>query len=291
LVENLQITAREVRNKNVDIKEVLKFITWKLKINITLVKMVRSPRESNHKLFSFYYQFQNTLIKLMNKPSLFKSIHVICYLKKYYILNEQPNYFLNEPRAIFPLLLKRVNPQSELTYKSFTVRADDILDIVQRKSQHLSFPFTINIYTSYSSINEKSKEIEDNMIGQFLAKHTEEVFHVFLTPTMESINQIKINALKHVKKNTKFNKHSLFVNTIITEGDKTTFCKTPKEVLLNQKFCICDHEETQLYSPSRPERNLGILPHSFIQKKRKKINPILLIQLLIKTSNIFSMKI
>jgi hypothetical protein len=38
------------------------------------------------------------------------------------------------------------------------------------------------------------------MIGQFLAKHTEEVFHVFLTPTMESINQIKINALKHVKK-------------------------------------------------------------------------------------------
>ena len=109
----------------------------------------------------------------MNKPSLFKSIHVICYLKKYYILNEQPNYFLNEPRAIFPLLLKRVDPQSELTYKSFTVRADDILDIVQRKSQHLSFPFTINIYTSYSSINEKSKEIENNMIGQFLAKHKE----------------------------------------------------------------------------------------------------------------------
>ena len=93
-----------------------------------------------------------------------------------------------------------------------------------------------------------------------------------------------------LKKKKKFNKHNLFVNTIITEGDKTTFRKTPKEVLLNQKFCICDHEETQLYSPSRPERNLGILPHSFVQKKQK-FNPILLIQLLIKTSNIFSMKI
>jgi hypothetical protein len=120
--------------------------------------------------------------------------------KKYYILNKQLNYTLIEPPAIFPLLLKRVNPQSELTYKSITVRADAILDIVQRKTDHLSFPFTINIYTSYSSIEEKSKEIENNMIGQFLVKHTEEVFHVFLTPTMESINLIKINTLNHVKK-------------------------------------------------------------------------------------------
>jgi hypothetical protein len=269
-VETLQITSREVRNKKVDIKEILKFITWTLNINITLVKIAQSPKTSGHKLFCFTYQFQNTLIKLRNKPTRFNSIHVICYLKKYYILNEQLNYTLIEPPAIFPLLLKRVNPQSELTYKSITVRADAILDIVQRKTDHLSFPFTINIYTSYSSIEEKSKEIENNMIGQFLVKHTEEVFHVFLTPTMESINLIKINTLNHVKKKKKFNKHNLFVNTIITEGDKTTFRKTPKEVLLNQKFCICDHEETQLYSPSRPERNLGILPHSFMQKKEKK---------------------
>jgi hypothetical protein len=254
LVEKLQITARETRNKQIDTVQVLKYITWTLNINITLVKITaRPPHKTGHKLFCFCYNFQNTFVKILKAPNRFKPIHVITYKKKYYILNEPP--------TIFPLLLKRVNPEVQITYKNISVRADQILDIVQGKTEHLSFPYTINVYTAYSSIEKTSREIENNMIGQFLVKNTAEVIHVFLTPDIENSNIIRINALETVKHSVKFNKHNLFVNTQITEGDKQNFFRTPKEVLLNQKSCICDHKETQQYSPSQRDRNLGILFH------------------------------
>ena len=251
MVEKLQITARETRNKKIETVHVLKYITWTLNINITLVKIIaRPPRKTGHKLFCFCYSFQNTLVKILKAPNRFKPIHVITYKKKYYILNEPP--------TIFPLLLKRVNPEVQITYKKHSVRADQILDIVQGKTEHLSFPYTINVYTAYSSIEKNSPEIENNMIGQFLAENTAEVIHVFLTPDIENSNLVRINALETVKHSAKFDKHNLFVNTHITEGDKHDFFRTPKEVLLNQKSCICDHKETQQYSPSQRDQNLGI---------------------------------
>ena len=144
-----------------------RYITWKLNINITLVKITsRPPHKTDHQQFCFCYSFQNSFVKIIKTPNCFKPIHVISYKKKYYILNEPP--------TIFPLLLKRVNPQADLTYKSTCVRADQILDIVQGKTDHLKFPFTINVYTAYSSIEKTSKEIENTMIGQFLAENTEE---------------------------------------------------------------------------------------------------------------------
>ncbi len=151
-----------------------------------------------------------------------------------------------------------MNPQDQLTYKRIPVRADQILDIVQGRTDHLNFPFTINIYTAYSYTGKASNEIRTNMIGQLLAKkNTEEIFHVFLTPDIEQRNVIKINALENVKHSAKFDKHDLFTNTLITEGDKTVFKRSPKEVLLNQKNCICEHKETQDYSPLSRDRNLG----------------------------------
>jgi hypothetical protein len=253
LIEKLQLTSREIRNKQVDTNHVLKYITWTLNINITLVKIIsRPPRKTGHKLFCFCYSFQNSFIKIIKTPNCFNPVHVITYKKKYYILNKPP--------TIFPLLLKRVNPQAQLTYKTISVYADQILDIVQGKKDHLFFPFTINVYTAYSSIEKTSKEIQNNMIGQFLAENTAEVFHVFLTPDIEKSHVIRINALENVKHSSaKFDKRDLFANTLITEGDKTVFNRTPKEVILNQKSCICDHEETQLYIPSQQNKNLGII--------------------------------
>ena len=103
------------------------------------------------------------------------------------------------------------------------------------------------------------------MIGQLLAENTVEVFNVFLTPDIEKSNLVRINALKTVKTSAKFDKHNLFANTPITEGDKTNFCKNPKEVLLNQKSCICDHKETQQFSPSRRYTNLGSIHFTVIK--------------------------
>ena len=211
LLDALQITPRETRNKKIDTRHVLKFITWTLCINITVVKIIARPK-SGHKQFCLCYSFQNTFIKLF-KPNHFKPIHVIAYKKKYHILNN-PN--------IFPLLLTGVNPQAEIKYKQITIRADQILDIVHKNTNHISFPFTINVYTSYHSVKKTSMEINKNMIGQLLAKkNTSDVLSVFLTPDLENKSIVRINTLPTIaNSDEKFNDHNLFVNTNITEGYK-----------------------------------------------------------------------
>jgi hypothetical protein len=247
LLDALQITTRETRNKNTDVEHILKFITWTLSININLVKIIGRPR-SGHKKFCFTYTFQNTLVKLL-KPNKFKPIHIINFKKKYYIMNEAS--------SLFPLLMNGVNPQDELLYETVPVRAYQILDILKGNVSHLSFPFTINIYTSYHSVKPTSLEIERNMIGQLPTTNPSDVFHVFLTPDMEK-KSVRINALNTIKSSVKFDKHNLFANTKITEGDKTTFYSTSKERVLNQESCVCDHEDTQTFSPPKRYRNLGI---------------------------------
>lgn len=251
LVESLQISPRVTRNKKIDTVHHLKFITWTLNINITLVKIIAPSQKTGHQRFCFSYDFQNTLIKLVKIPHKLNPIHVISYQKKYYVLYEPP--------TIFPLLLKGVNPHDRLTYKNLSVDADQVLNIIRNQTNQMSFPFTINIYTSYTSVKKTSKEIESNMIGQLLAKNSTDVFHVFVTPDMENTNLIRINALDFFRHSAKYSKHNLFSNIHITEGDKTVFHSTPKEVPLNQKSCICDHEQTQCFSPSFRYRNLGTL--------------------------------
>jgi len=249
LLDALQITPRETRNKKIDTRHVLKFITWTLSINITLTKLIARPK-SGHKQFCLCYSFQNPFVKLV-KLNQFKPIHVIAYKKKYYILNN--------PSNIFPLLLTGVNPQAEIKYKQITIRADQILDIVHENTNHLSFPFTINVYTSYHSVKKNSLEINKNMIGQLLTKKntSSDVLSVFLTPDLENKSIVRINTLHKTANSEKFDNHNLFVNTNITEGNKNIFESNPKEVILNQNFCICDHEDTQIFSPSKPDKHLG----------------------------------
>ncbi len=249
-METLRITPRTTPNKKIDTNHILKLITWKLNINISLIKITESRKPNHHRTFYFNYKFQNTFVKLFKIPHQFKPIHIITYKKKYYTLNEHP--------TIFPLLLlQNVNPQTHLTFKKKTVSTDHILQIIQRKKVDFSFPFTINIYTSYSALRKTSEEISRNMIGQLVSDITTDVFSVFLTPDIELSTGIKINALDTVKTSPKFNKHNLFANPHITEGDKIIDHRTPKEVTLNQEFCICDHKETQRFIPSRRRhRNL-----------------------------------
>ena len=247
LLDALQITTRETRNKKVDIEHILKFLTWTLNININLVRIIARPKSGHHKNFCFTYAFQNTLVKLL-KPNKFKPIHVVNFKKKYFIMKETS--------SLFPLLLNSVNPQDEVNYKTVSIHASQILDILKGNVTHLSFPFTINIYTSYHSVKTISLEINRNMIGQLLARNTSDVLNVFLTPDMEKVS-VRINALREIKHSVKFDKHNLFANTQITEGDQTRFFSTSKESILTQKSCICDHEETQTFSPPKRYRHLG----------------------------------
>jgi len=255
LVETLQITPRATRNKKIDTSHNLKFLTWTLNININLIKISQISNTHHQKKFTFYYSFQNTLIKISRTPHKFKPIHIVNYQKKYYILKENP--------TIFPLLLKGVNPQAQLQYKNTIIEINDIINIIQNKSEQVSFPFTINIYTSYSFVKTTSKEIETNIIGQYIATDsTDDVLHVFLTPDIEKKSLMQLNTLSSVKHTAKFSKYNLFENVTITEGDKTIWQKSPKEITLDQKNCICDHEETHRFTPSPRFHNLGKLHYA-----------------------------
>ena len=185
------------------------------------------------------------------------------YLKKQAQVYFQENFIMKETLPLFPLLLNSENPQDDLTYKTVPVRAYQILDILKGNTKHLSFPFTINIYTSYHFVKETSLEIDRNMIGQLLREDTSDVLYVFLTPDIEKIC-VKINALNTIKNSIKFDKHNLFANTKITEGDKKVFYKTPNENILNQNSCICDHEDTHTFSPPKRYQHLGIQKNLFL---------------------------
>jgi len=137
------------------------------------------------------------------------------------------------------------------------VLSSHILDIVEDRNTN-TFPFTINIYTSYSFLkNANLQHIQNNFIGQYLNNDSKDILHILVTPDLNS-NCIMINQLQLEKKPLPFNKHNLFANVHITEGDNVFKHTSSKETTLNQNFCICDHIETQRYISTRKNPALGI---------------------------------
>jgi hypothetical protein len=249
LIECLQVTPRTKQSVNNDIKHILKYITWTLNVNISVVT-ISQLKNSYHKYdYEFRYKFQNSLVKLLKTPHKYKQITVILFKKKYYILKDECK--------IFPVLIN-VNPQSIILYKNKQILSSHILDIVEDRNTN-TFPFTINIYTSYSFLKNASlKHIQNNFIGQYVHIGSNEVLHILVTPDLTSNNSIMINQLQLPTNTLQFNKHNLFANCQITEGDNIFKHTLSKEITLNQNFCICDHEETQRYISTRKSPILGM---------------------------------
>ncbi len=142
LIECLQITPRTKQSVHNDIRHILKYITWTLNINISVVTITRLKDSYHTYDYEFRYKFQNSLVKLLKVPHKYKQITVILFKKKYYILKDECK--------LFPVLMN-VNPQSTILYNDKHVLSSHILDIVKDRNTN-TFPFTINIYTSYSSL-------------------------------------------------------------------------------------------------------------------------------------------
>ena len=247
-IECLQITPRTKQSVQNNITHVLKYITWTLNVNISLVTINRLKNSCHKHNYVLRYKFQNSLVKLLRKPHKYNPITVILFEKKYYILKDECN--------IFPVLMN-VNPQSVILYNDKQVLSSHILDIVEDRNTN-TFPFTINIYTSYSFLkNANLQHIQNNFIGQYLNNDSKDILHILVTPDLNS-NCIMINQLQLEKKPLPFNKHNLFANVHITEGDNVFKHTSSKETTLNQNFCICDHIETQRYISTRKNPALGI---------------------------------
>jgi hypothetical protein len=249
LIECLQITPRTKQSVHNDIRHILKYITWTLNINISVVTITRLKDSYHTYDYEFRYKFQNSLVKLLKVPHKYKQITVILFKKKYYILKDECK--------LFPVLMN-VNPQSTILYNDKHVLSSHILDIVKDRNTN-TFPFTITIYTSYSFlVNASLKHIQTNFIGQYVHNGSNEVLHILVTPDLTNNNSIMINQLQLPSNTLQFNKHNLFVNVHITEGDNVFKHTFPKEITLNQNFCICDHKDTQRYISTRKSPKLGM---------------------------------
>lgn len=254
IIDKIHLTPRTTWNTHVNTMHAIKYMSWTLNVNINLFKICET-RDTCHKhKYIFKYQFQNTLIKLLWPPvnSAFSSssINIVCFKKKYYLLNSLPN----EP-PIFPTLTD-VPAVSSITFENVTITPNDILDIVNNLPDR-SFPFSIKIFTSYSFIKSKSNQLGTNMIGEHISTNQPQPksLYIFITPSLDR-NMFFLHQLPELFNN-KFNRVNPFTISPHSEGQKTNITKNCVPTVANQKECICQHEQTQELTPPKAFKNLG----------------------------------
>lgn len=205
---------------------------------------MRETRTHQNK-YTFQYIFQNTLLKLLRPISNFPSIHILYHDKHYFVLNKPD---------VFPTLIN-LPAVSCITFNNVKVTLDHIYQILNNSST-LSFPFTIKLFTSYSYIKSTSKQMHNNMIGQYLNSHQKECLYIFITPCLAR-NNMFLHRLQELN-NLTFNRTNLFTNSRHREGKQTNYTSLPLPKITNQKYCICQHEETQEITLPRKYNHIGI---------------------------------
>ena len=243
LIDLIHVTQRTTWNTNLDTIPVIKYLSWTLNININIFSM-RETRTHQNK-YTFQYIFQNTLLKLLRPISNFPSIHILYHDKHYFVLNKPD---------VFPTLIN-LPAVSCITFNNVKVTLDHIYQILNNSST-LSFPFTIKLFTSYSYIKSTSKQMHNNMIGQYLNSHQKECLYIFITPCLAR-NNMFLHRLQELN-NLTFNRTNLFTNSRHREGKQTNYTSLPLPKITNQKYCICQHEETQEITLPRKYNHIGM---------------------------------
>lgn len=94
LIECLQITPRTKQSVQNDITHILKYITWTLNVNISVVTITQLKNGYHKYDYEFRYKFQNSLVKLLNVPHKYKPITIILFKKNITYLKITETYFL-----------------------------------------------------------------------------------------------------------------------------------------------------------------------------------------------------
>lgn len=244
----INVTPRTTLNTKMNTLHVLKYLTWVLNTNINLIG-IREIRNTCHQnKYFFYYIFQNTLVKLLRQNQLFNAIHIIYYKKQYFILSSP---------EIFPILIN-IPPLSSITFNQITLTSQDIKQIIDDNTL-INLPFSVKIFTSYYYIHQSSKQLHSNCIGQYCTSDplSSPTLQIFVTPTLTN-HEFLFHQLKVKDSNITFSRKNLFSHPRANEGQQIRFQKSSPPKTLNQKKCICQHEETERISPPRHYSHLGI---------------------------------
>jgi len=245
IIKIIHKTPRVTWNEKTQLSHALKYISWELNMNINIVAIrhIKCPYHSYRNIL--YYMFQNTCIKLLRQCD-YAPINILFHDKKLYLIND-----LN----IVPKLINTPDKQ-QITFEHRILTPTMILQILN-KTLSVTFPFAINIYTSYTYLRENSKSVASNMIGQYLpdSLDSKNILHVFITPNLYG-HQLFIVQL-NIKDNS-ISYPNIYPNRHLTEGHKITFpsINESEKVGTNQE-CVCEHPQTEKFFPPRKYRSLG----------------------------------
>jgi hypothetical protein len=244
MVEQIKYTPR-IWNSQFNLRHVLQHITWVLNTNINIIGFNRCrnntyAQHESKKCVYPYYIFQNSVVKLLRHPHTFPSIHLVYIKEQYYVLKSN---------NLKPYLINIHFKNSTIVFENQRISQHDIIDII--KTNPVSFPFNIKIYTSYYYTHTRStRMIEKNMIGNYFAGSEKKTLHLFLTPLLDD-KQFYLHVLSNFSTNNTYNKYNIIENRHIPEGRKFIQSKPSIDKSLNQDYCICDHPKTQqLFTPN-----------------------------------------
>lgn len=225
-------------SKNCDFSYQLKQLTFQLNLNINVLGLKPTRKlsfvrcENNvhtKKCVIPYYLFNNPICKLVNTKAPSASFTFL-----YYKTNI---YFVFNDSHFTPILINH-KPCNYLDFNGTVVTKYHIERILQNLP--VKFPFGIVVYSSFTfTYKYASKQIERNAIGMHTGQ--EPYLHIFLTPHL--INKSFCLSRIELPFNPTFSKQNCYSYSHEMEGTNSIKKATKnKENLLNQHFCVCDHE-------------------------------------------------
>ena len=148
--------------------------------------------------------------------------------------------------------------QPSVVFQNTTVSMYDIWNILQ-KSEPISFPFSIAIYSGFEYRKYQSiKDLKSNIVGIYQnTENSEEMLHLLLTPCLNNF-QFFLSILSNPASRCHINFQNNLAASHLPEGSKLNFpfssSSEQKEEILDEKYCICQHPQTQQITKDLPRQ-------------------------------------
>lgn len=248
LVKKIKFTPRDV-NRNAGMLQCVKYLSWYLNVNINIIglKKTRNSRiecghTQSYKCVFPFYIFQNTLVKIMGTNRVFPNIYILFHRNRY--------FYINRIEGINPVLLKSFS-NSPIWFQNRLITNENVMQIL--KNEPCSLPFNVKIYTSYSFVRGNClKESNSTTIGDFFVGEEKGTIFLFLAPAFDTT--FNIYRLMDLDRNLQKTTINFLTNIYTPEGTPVFKCKSKKNEILNQEYCICEHPETQrIYLPQNSD--------------------------------------
>lgn len=265
-IERFKETPRPLSSNTKTITFLIKILN-DLNINVTILgfhKNYTKTKKCLHKnqtCYSIFYAFQNYLSSLLF-PNLYPDIIFCEFKSNVYIAHHIPH-----PKPILTLF----ENHSELHFQNQTLTKTDIISILKKETQHVHFPSSIAIYSSYHFVPNiqkwQPKRLESHIIGYYENKSSHDQLHIFLTPYLHSYD-FSVQILPEKQTKHFVNIKNNIALSHVPEGISHPMSQhSASETILNETYCICQHPDTQFIpiNPPKQYSHLGKNLFSFLQ--------------------------